>query len=153
MRYSPYAMQDYGLQHRGGAVCPLPMKQYDEAMWNLIWASTPELDKYLDIAYEDFSTFKKLNLGFPFENKIRADRLLTLPGMRDVFAVHTPQAAFRYTQERATGIRLLHGATADTWMSTVAARLGMAQTLVDLKEAEALCQSIMVVDFRARRRL
>lgn len=103
--------------------------------------------------YEDFDAFKDLNLVFPFERKGQADRVITqFPEVGLAFMVGTPHEAFAALSGRVSEIcSIIVGA--GVWMATVTSRLDMAQALVDVTEAAALCRSIIAVDFKARRRM
>lgn len=154
MRYSPYDMMDYGLQHRGGSVSPVSMLRYDEATWNLYWASMPQLDAFLDLAYEDFEGFKALGQAFPFAAKVQADSvLLALHGLKPVLRNEEPKIAWTALQAYGPDLRTILGPAAVGWLTTVGTRLTMAQSLVDVKEAAALCRAVVAVDFKAGRRL
>lgn len=154
MRFSPYPMEDYGLQHGGGVVSPFGEAPGREPEWNLYWASIPELEKYLEIGYEDFDSFKLLSRTFPHLRQVKLQGLLKADqGMANHLEFDTPAQTAKYIQVNE---RLHHRYLGDGyagWRETVESRLAMAQSLVDVKEASALCQSVVAVDFRARRRM
>ena len=154
MRYSPYAMEDYGLQHGAGVVSPFGTTPGSEAEWNLYWASLPELDKYLTIGYEDFGAFKAAGADFPFLRRVKLREMFKADqGLAKHLEFGTPAETAKYLQANE---RLHHRHLGDGyagWRETVGSRLAMAQSLVDVKEAVALCQSVIAVDFKARRRM
>ena len=154
MRYSLYDMKDYGLQHRGGSVCPIHMSTYDEATWNLHWAAIPQLDGFLDLKFEDFEGFKALGKAFPFVKVVQTNNVLAaLPWMRILLAESNPNVTAEALRAHAGDLRTVLGPAMPGWLTTVEARLNLAQSLVDVKDAAAVCQSVVAVDFRAGRRL
>jgi hypothetical protein len=152
MRYSPYDMSDYGLQHAGGFVSPLNMPAYSEGAWNLYWASIPELDRFLDVPYEDFDKFREECKNFPFARKVKVDQLLyAVPLLLNTLETEDPitmMYILRGFRNEVDEIVRIPG-----WLEGVEARLTLAQTLVDTKEAAAVCSSVVAVDFKARRRM
>lgn len=148
MRYSPYCLSDYGLQHAGGSVVPISMLTYDEAAWNLYWAALPELDLYLDLQYEDFTGFRALTATFPFARKGSLSAMLDAsPGLYTALRVGPPAEAAAYLRTMSAGL------IQPDLLTPTLARLEMAQQLIEMKEAQALCKSVVAVDFRAGRRL
>lgn len=154
MRFSPYAMEDYGLQHGGGVVSPFGKAPGSEPEWNLYWASIPELDKYLEIGYEDFDSFKLLGETFPHLRRVKLQELFKADqGLAKHLELGTPAQVGKYLQANERLHQMYLGDGYATWKETVESRLVMAQVLIDVKDASALCQSVIVVDFKTRRRL
>lgn len=143
MRYSPYEAQDYGLQHDKGTLLPFTSVS-TEAEWNLIWLVVPQLDAYLDIQHSDFTTYRESLATFPFLTVVKARALLVDFPSLEVLGTATPAEAVEVLQP----FQAEH-----EWLQGVEARAAMAQSLIDVKDATALCDSVIAVDFRARRRL
>lgn len=153
MRYSPYEMEDYGLRHGAGTVAPAEIAPTDEALWNLCWASIPEYDAYLDLRYEDFEGFRALARAFPYSRKQRASALIaSCPRLGLVLATGTPREAAQALPQHATAISTIFGVSAAEWVTTVAGRLELAQTLVDVRDAAEVCRNVVRVDFRRGKR-
>ena len=154
MRYSPYEMSDYGLQHQGGSVTPITAEVYNEAEWNLHWASIPELDGYLNLPYEDFDAFRSMTQEFPFLRKGQVEALLNAcPPLRTALETGTPAQASELLQANHGTVKTIFGETTRSWLATVMARLEMAQSMFNMGDAADLCKSIVVVDFKAQKRL
>lgn len=155
MRFSPYAMTDYGLQHGSGVVLPFQLNTSDssaeaEARWNVYWASIPEIDAFLDIRWEDFDGFRALTKSFPYSRTTQADNLLRVcPGLGGDI---TPAEASAMLSQHPQIIRTVVRDDPQKWLETTIGRLQLAQSLVDVSDAAALCKSIVQVDFRAGRR-
>lgn len=152
MQFSPYDQSDYALQTRTGPVClgsPL-----GEGMWNLVWAAHPELDNLLTVRYEDFDTFREMSKVFPFLRLVLTARLYgDSEPLRDAFNFGTPNDAMKAIASNYSLVVARFKHDAMSWTNTVEARLDMAQSLVDLREAAEVCRAVVAVDFRTRRRL
>lgn len=158
MRYSPYEMKDYGLQHGGGVVYPFPndfksATAESEAMWNLTWLAIPEVDSYLDVPYEDFAAFNTLLQAFPYHLTVWVrDVLKRYPAIIQALSTMEPTAFMRAL---STALRqpLAHHRDPGVLLQTMWHRADTAQALIDVRDAAAVCQSVVAVDFRARRRM
>lgn len=154
MRYSPYAMEDYALQHREGSLSLFRMTAYDEAAWNLYWAAIPKLDALLDMPFEDFDRFRVFSTEFPFIIKIKCDEVLArVPELRHELGSAEPKDALGTLHTHMSAVYETLGPLSLTWLEIVAGRLALAQSLVDVKEAAAICKAVVAVDFKAGRRL
>lgn len=155
MRFSPYAMEDYGLRHGAGFVLPVGMPTHDDAAWNMSWASVPEYDKFLDLGYEDFGGFRGLISSFPFAMRGQAMMLMQgYPELAAAFAHGTPEEASAATRSLPpAALSYYFGALSKAWITTTTGRLQMAQTMVDVSEAAEICKNVIAVDFRNRGRL
>lgn len=153
MRFSPYAMADYGLQHRGGSSVPLPLNPYSEGQWNLLWTAVPEYDDFLNLKYEDFDAYWEMLKSFPFQQAAQARLLLTAPALASAFASGTPEQVLTALQQYRSQALAVFYPWGDRQFDKMVARLKMAQSLVDMSEAAALCSNVLRVDFRAGRRL
>jgi hypothetical protein len=146
-------MKDYALQHQGGVVMPIVNKPYDEGLWNLYWASIPELDKFLDLPRDDFDGFRALAQGFPYIMAGRARRLMSLaPDIAGAFANEEPRIAALTLKACVAGVATVYGSEYSSWLDVVQSRLHMAQSLIDVRDAVEVCRNVVAVDFRARRR-
>lgn len=165
MRFSPYAMTDYGLQHPAGTVLPFNFDLYGPtpasavpAAWNLYWALTPEIDRFLDLPFGDYGGFRVLCDAHPFRNAgLVGTALKRSPDLAEILSTDTPSGFARYFVTRTDSIyeALGSGYQQDIMLRLpiLSERLEMAQALVEAREAAELCQSIVAVDFRARKRL
>lgn len=153
MRFSPYDMADYGLHHSAGILLPFEIAPEKEAEWNLFWATVPELDAFLDLQFDDFDGYHALIETFPFSRRQQAKSITRLTVAEELIDGCTPAEAALVLRGLAPEIHEILGAGYGEWLNTIEARLAMAQSLVDMREAAALCQSVVAVDFRARKRL
>lgn len=155
MRFSPYPMSEYVLQTMTTRLSPLQFKANDicEAEWNLLWASLPELDDFLNLRRDDFRAFNQLIQVFPYKRGLRVrDLYCQFPAIYRVLSAGTPREVAQTLDSLAALHPTLLGTETTDWLQTVKSRLAMAQSLLDVKEASAICQNILAVDFKARRR-
>lgn len=153
MRFSLYDMADYGLQHSEGTLHPFKVRSSDEAAWNLLWSSIPEVDAFLDLKPDDFPTYQALLQDYPFRRQYLVMRAGAATGALSMMDGATPAAAARILSGVSPEFRRILAGDFDEWAQAVHVRLGMAQSLIDTKEAAALCQAVVAVDFRAGKRL
>lgn len=164
MRFSPYAMTDYGLQHPTGTVLPFNLDPCGHtqaaalAAWNLYWAVTPEIDRFLDLPFGDYGGFRELCATHPFRNSgLVATALMNSPDLVGVLSTDTPEGFSVYFANHTGDLYAALGS--GYWqdmalrLPNLSERLEMAQALVEARDAAALCQSVVAVDFRARKRL
>lgn len=152
MRFSPYDMTEYSLQTKTVRLSPMQDKNGSiaEGEWNLVWASIPEFDDFLNLRRNDFKEFNRLVRAFPYPRLLGARGIYRrYTELHGVLQKGSPQdasgvivRASLYSPDIAAAIDL----------HTMQARLAMAQSLIDVKEASVICQNILTVDFKARRR-